>query len=667
MKTMKQTSVIRRMYTGFAIMVLLFVATMMMLLNGTSRIHQQLQTVTTDALPLVSLSNQTSVRLLAADKVFKDFLTSQEPERLAHYDNQFSQSHEQFLTALNQLVEQSRNTPALNDQLSALLALEERYFQEAQTAMTNYRAQLLAQSERQQASRNFQQLHARLNSKMKDYVDDQDSISVKMIAKNYFMKLQQTETITSDALASEDIAVIEQAIKSNKRNVNHLSNAYRSLTALMPDLKSAFDESIARYERDIGQSGGVLDAHAQYIQARNRLYNNIAVLAQEIDSATTLLDGFRQQATRQMDAAITEAGNTYRQGFNHALLLGIGTTLFAAFIGWYLAQSVRRPLKSTLETLEALANGNMTQRSSVNQFVEFSRLATYINTLADNLQEILGQLSQAASELTVVAQENQTTTRDAKNRLHAQREQTASVATAMTEMEHSVNDVSHSAQNTMERVNDVERASGTGREVMSRNISTAHQLSRRLDESVQAVTNLQVMSGNIGKILDVIRNIADQTNLLALNAAIEAARAGEQGRGFAVVADEVRVLARRTTDSTAEIEQMIKELQSRSGQAVTMMQSCVGEMENSIHQASEANSAMEDIQALILEISQMSTQIAEASAEQSSTTASIARSLEEISHISDSNFGAMEEVAEASAKLDSLAHQQHHLVQRFTL
>ncbi|WP_036825394.1 methyl-accepting chemotaxis protein [Photobacterium sanctipauli] len=219
----------------------------------------------------------------------------------------------------------------------------------------------------------------------------------------------------------------------------------------------------------------------------------------------------------------------------------------------------------------------------------------------------------------------------------------------------------------MERVHEVERASNTGREVMSRNINTAHQLSERLDESVKAVSNLQEMSSNIGSILDVIRNIADQTNLLALNAAIEAARAGEQGRGFAVVADEVRVLAKRTTDSTSEIEQMIQSLQSSSGQAVNVMQSCVGEMENSINQASDANSAMEEIQAIILEISQMSTHIAEAAEEQRSTTAEIARTLEDISHIADSNYMSMEEVAEASNKLDTLSHQQNDLVHRFKL
>ncbi|MGF1723266.1 methyl-accepting chemotaxis protein [Photobacterium nomapromontoriensis] len=667
MKTTKQTSVIRRMYTGFALLVILFAGALMMMLDGTSRIHQQLQNVTADALPLVSLSNQTSVRLLAADKIFKDFLTTHDPERMDAYETLFTNAHSAFLNALKQLIAASQHNTALSDQLKALIELEERYFREAYIAMKNYRTQLLAQTERQQSTRSFQQLHGDLSIKMKEHIDGQDSISVKMMAKNYFIKLEQTETITSDALATEDIAAIEKAVKDNRLYVNHLSNAYRSLASIMPELRTTFDSAIAQYTIDIGKNGGVLDAHFQYIDARNKLYDNIATLATEIDQATELLDSFREQANRQMDIAINDADKVYQQGHNNAIMIGISASLFAIFIGWYLAQSVRKPLSATLKTLEALARGDMTQRSNVNQFVEFSNLGIYINTLADNLQEILGQLSQASGELTAVAEENQTTTNQAKHRLHEQRQQTASVATAMTEMEQSVTDVSHSAQNTMERVHEVERASNTGREVMSRNINTARQLSEHLDESVNAVSKLQEMSSNIGSILDVIRNIADQTNLLALNAAIEAARAGDQGRGFAVVADEVRVLAKRTTDSTAEIEQMIQSLQSRSGQAVTVMQNCVDEMGNSIAQASDANSAMEEIQAIIYEISKMSSQIAQAAEEQRSTTASIARSLEDISHIADSNFSSMEEVAEASGKLDVLAHQQNDLVRRFKL
>ncbi len=667
MKKSSQTSVIRRMYSGFVVMVALFVLTIVLMLDGTNRIHNQLTTVTTDALPLVSISNKVSVKLLAADKTFKDFLTSQDPAAMKTYEADFHKATKEFASARQELVAIAESNPELTNYISALTALEQRYFAEAQVAMQNYRTQMLAGDERQQSARRFQRLQAELSIGMKEYINEQDNMAVKMMAKNFFVKLKETETITSDALATDDISSIETAIKANKRSVNHLANAFRSLTTLLSGLKDSFGKSINQYTLDIGKKGGVLDQHYEYIEAKTRLYNNIATLTKEVNQAMSILEQFNQQATNQMDQAIQTADSTYNQGITKAVGIGIIVILLAISIGWYLARSVRRPLVSMLKTLESLTDGDMTQRTERSQFIEFNKLSHHINTLAGNLQQILSQLSQASEDLTKVAAENQSTTALAKQRLNDQREQTVSVATAMTEMEHSVTDVSQSAQNTMERVHEVERASATGREVMSKNINIAHQLSTRLDDSVTAVSDLQQMSSNIGSILDVIRNIADQTNLLALNAAIEAARAGDQGRGFAVVADEVRVLAKRTTDSTSEIESMIQNLQSSSGQAMEMMQSCVTEMDNSINQASDANSAMEEIQAIIIEISQMSSQIAQSAEEQRTTTADIARSLEDISHIADTNYTAMEEVAEASSMLDTLATEQNQLVHKFKL
>ncbi|WP_318405072.1 methyl-accepting chemotaxis protein [Photobacterium leiognathi] len=655
------------MYSGFVVMVALFVLTIVLMLDGTNRIHNQLTTVTTDALPLVSISNKVSVKLLAADKTFKDFLTSQDPAAMKTYEADFHKATKEFASARQELVAIAESNPELTNYINALTALEQRYFAEAQVAMKNYRTQMLAGDERQQSARRFQRLQAELSIGMKEYINEQDNMAVKMMAKNFFVKLKETETITSDALATDDISSIETAIKANKRSVNHLANAFRSLTTLLSGLKDSFGKSINQYTLDIGKKGGVLDQHYEYIEAKTRLYNNIATLTKEVNQAMSILEQFNQQATNQMDQAIQTADSTYNQGITKAIGIGIIVILLAISIGWYLARSVRRPLVSMLKTLESLTDGDMTQRTERSQFIEFNKLSHHINTLAGNLQQILSQLSQASEDLTKVAAENQSTTALAKQRLNDQREQTVSVATAMTEMEHSVTDVSQSAQNTMERVHEVERASATGREVMSKNINIAHQLSTRLDDSVTAVSDLQQMSSNIGSILDVIRNIADQTNLLALNAAIEAARAGDQGRGFAVVADEVRVLAKRTTDSTSEIESMIQNLQSSSGQAMEMMQSCVTEMDNSINQASDANSAMEEIQAIIIEISQMSSQIAQSAEEQRTTTADIARSLEDISHIADTNYTAMEEVAEASSMLDTLATEQNQLVHKFKL
>ncbi|CDU11437.1 methyl-accepting chemotaxis protein [Vibrio coralliirubri] len=660
-------SVIKRMYAGFALIIIMFAVTITIMMNSMNQIHSNFESVSETSLPLVALSNQTSVQLLSADKSFKDFLTTQNAERMSAMRTEFAASQNSFSEVLGSLEAASQNNASLVERIAQLRAMEERYFAEADEAMNNYVAMFEAQEQVQKASRDFQRLHSELTVGMKEYVADQKSISVKVMAKSYFIKLQDAEVITSDALASSDVAFVQKAVNQNKKAVTHLNYAYRGLSTQLPALKNVFDESVQKFTKDVGQKGGVLDKHNNYLQAKQALYVNIANLAVEVDQAMAVLDSFNVTAEEQLNSSLADASSIYDKGLFNAIAIGIVVTVFAAAIGYHIAHSVREPLTRILGTLEGLTEGDMTQRIDIRYDNEFSRVSRHINTLADNLHNILVKLNDASDDLTKTASVNQKTSTETQAQLNSQREQTATVATAMTEMSHSVQEVANSAQSSLTMVQQVESASESGRQIMNTNISTINQLEVRLTESVGAVGELQQMSSQIGSILDVIRGIAEQTNLLALNAAIEAARAGEQGRGFAVVADEVRVLAQKTTQSTSEIETMISNLQSSSKTASNVIESCMSDMDMSVQQASSANSAMEEIQALILEISHMSTHISQAAAEQSETSGDIARNIEDINHIADKSYQAMSSIAEASQNLTILANQQGDLVHQFKL
>ncbi|CDT82798.1 methyl-accepting chemotaxis protein [Vibrio coralliirubri] len=660
-------SVIKRMYAGFALIIIMFAVTITIMMNSMNQIHSNFESVSETSLPLVALSNQTSVQLLSADKSFKDFLTTQNAERMSAMRTEFAASQNSFSEVLGSLEAASQNNASLIERIVQLRAMEERYFAEADEAMNNYVAMFEAQEQVQKASRDFQRLHSELTVGMKEYVADQKSISVKVMAKSYFIKLQDAEVITSDALASSDVAFVQKAVNQNKKAVTHLNYAYRGLSTQLPALKNVFDESVQKFTKDVGQKGGVLDKHNNYLQAKQALYVNIANLAVEVDQAMAVLDSFNVTAEEQLNSSLADASSIYDKGLFNAIAIGIVVTVFAAAIGYHIAHSVREPLTRILGTLEGLTEGDMTQRIDIRYDNEFSRVSRHINTLADNLHNILVKLNDASDDLTKTASVNQKTSTETQAQLNSQREQTATVATAMTEMSHSVQEVANSAQSSLTMVQQVESASESGRQIMNTNISTINQLEVRLTESVGAVGELQQMSSQIGSILDVIRGIAEQTNLLALNAAIEAARAGEQGRGFAVVADEVRVLAQKTTQSTSEIETMISNLQSSSKTASNVIESCMSDMDMSVQQASSANSAMEEIQALILEISHMSTHISQAAAEQSETSGDIARNIEDINHIADKSYQAMSSIAEASQNLTILANQQGDLVHQFKL
>ncbi|ROV57790.1 methyl-accepting chemotaxis protein [Vibrio ponticus] len=660
-------SVIRRMYAGFALIIFMFAVSTIMALRGMEQIHVNFASVTNTSLPLVSLSNRTNVALLSADKLFKDYLTTQSFERMDTIRAQFEEAKTYYDDSLKELEAASANDPELIARVEEVKQIELRYFAAADSAMDNYRNMFAAQEQVQLSTRQFQRLHSELSAGMKEYVEKQDNIVVKVMSRSYFEKLKDAEVITSDALASSDTEAVAKAVAKNKKAVTHLNYAYSGLTTQMPSLKDEFDASVAQFSIDIGQKGGVLDQHNNYLTERKALYENIANLTKEVDTSRSLLNSFSETAQASLNQSLSEAGSVYDSGLIRSIFMCIVIVALAAGIGYHIAHSVRNPLTRILKTLEALSDGDMTQRIDIRYNNEFSRVSGHINTLADNLHDILVKLNQASDNLTHTANTNQQTLSSAQSQLNQQRQQTSSVATAMNQMRQSVEEVAQSAQGSLQMVEQVEVASEQGRQIMSTNITTINQLEMRLTESVDAVKELQTMSSQIGTILDVIRNIAEQTNLLALNAAIEAARAGEQGRGFAVVADEVRVLAQRTTESTSEIEKMIAALQSSSSSANNVIQSCMNDMTLTVDQASDANSAMEEIQSLIIQITEMSGHISSACTEQNSTTAAIAQSVEEINEIADSSYRAMADIAETSNDLTNLANQQGNLVHRFRL
>ncbi|MGL5200181.1 MAG: methyl-accepting chemotaxis protein, partial [Aeromonas veronii] len=376
-----------------------------------------------------------------------------------------------------------------------------------------------------------------------------------------------------------------------------------------------------------------------------------SALIVEIQNQLERITGQSQQLMSQsiQHAKATQSQSTLTQGTSIVVAI-----LIAMLVAYTLGKAIRRPLRELLRVLTEVTQGDMTQRIGFQSKNEFGQLGSQINLLIAQMGEVLAQLSQASAQLNDAAHGNRHTTESVRADLEKQRQETASVAAAMTQMEASVREVAQAANQTLERVQDVEKASEMGRKVMAGNITTTHQLAGKLQQTGKVIGDVSAMSSQIGNILDVIRGIAEQTNLLALNAAIEAARAGEQGRGFAVVADEVRSLAGRTAQSTSEIQTMIENLQQGVAKAVTVMQECSREMDSCVEQSSHANNAMEEVQGIVVLISDMSSQIASAAEQQQATSADIATNLNRISDISDLNYQGIERVAETSQQLDSL-------------
>ncbi|MBL3589519.1 MAG: methyl-accepting chemotaxis protein [gamma proteobacterium endosymbiont of Lamellibrachia anaximandri] len=330
--------------------------------------------------------------------------------------------------------------------------------------------------------------------------------------------------------------------------------------------------------------------------------------------------------------------------------LGLGCPLIIGILVWLISRGVVCPLQNVAVALEGIASeaGSLSDRLDESGNDEISRVARGFNQFADKIERLVERVSGTASDLSIRVADFSSLAEHTDSGIRTQQQQTTQVATAMTEMSATVHEVARSASQTAESAAKADEQANQGREVVNSAVRSIDALASEVGRAVEMIRHVESDSERIGSVLDVIRGIADQTNLLALNAAIEAARAGEQGRGFAVVADEVRTLAQRTQDSTQEIQEMIESLQVGVTQTVEVMAVGQKQAADSVEQAGSAHQSLEEITLAVDTITMMSTQIATAAEEQSMVAEEINRNVVEINHVANETTADSTKSAEAS-------------------
>ncbi|MCP1453774.1 methyl-accepting chemotaxis protein [Pseudomonas kilonensis] len=396
-------------------------------------------------------------------------------------------------------------------------------------------------------------------------------------------------------------------------------------------------------------------------QFRDSQVASASALKKMADQDTRLNGLDNQLTTSQIEKRDQETA----QAKETLIIVTILALAFGLLAAWIITRQIVAPLQQTLVAVERVASGDLSHNLVVTRRDDMGQLQGSLQRMVISLRQLIGGISDGVTQIASAAEQLSAVTEQTSAGVNSQKVETDQVATAMHEMTATVQEVARNAEEASEAAVAADQQAREGEKVVGEAIAQIERLSKEVGNSTEAMGHLKRESDKIGSVLDVIKSVAQQTNLLALNAAIEAARAGEAGRGFAVVADEVRSLAQRTQKSTEEIEELILGLQSGTEQVATTLDNSRNLTDSSVELTRRAGGSLENITRTVSAIQSMNQQIAAAAEQQSAVAEEINRSVVNVRDVSEQTASSSEETAASSAELARLGVHLQTLVGRF--
>jgi len=661
---------------GFTIISILLILTSAISLLNLNTISESTNQQNKLAIPMLKGSNKLSLQLSQmANFTLKGFYQN-DLTALAEDLNSYQTINAQFTPAFEQLKTLAQNESELinnlnevtqiftkfeNDALSVfesrkvsieqqiilsekVSSLEEKA-DDAVTLLLDLADHDLADSHLQRSIRLSEKLENKFNtivSYSSEYSDTLSNDTSLLIKSEMLFSLEGTQSYIN--------VVISDLIKSDMKDVaEELSNLFTSIEELL-----STDSGIILHKN------ALLSANQKTIDMLKSVEKSTTIANKILDKQVDLANQTTIKASDLVKTSVT-SGNT------QTTFIMIASIIIAILIARFTLISITRPLARVNDMLNIVSSGNLSHKLDESGKDEFAQLSKNCNLLIDSLRNLIESIVNRSSQLAAAAEQTSTVTAESTTAIEEQRSQVEQAASATTEMSSTAQSVLSSANDALGEIKQADDEAERVKVISVRNRKTIEQLASEVDSAAQVINQLQQDSASIGGILDVIRGIAEQTNLLALNAAIEAARAGEQGRGFAVVADEVRTLASRTQESTSEIQTMIEALQTGAGKAVTVMDTGRSKASDCVNQSEEADKALETITHAVHEAFDRSSQIATAAEEQNVIAHEISENLESIVAIAEQTTAGSQQTAASSSEVARLAEELQQSVQEFKL
>lgn len=657
--------------TGFACITLVLVLLGSFSAYQFGNVNDLTTKVNTVSIPALVYSSQLQVQFVKMGENALDDFYTQELSALDGVEARFETNYQAFESASSKLKQVVADDPELKSALNATLATNEELVTQVQRLFSTHKEQLT-----------LEQTIENQKSELEELIEDTGSLSMDITDSDGIRKAgADAAGLLEDYLSTLWEQIIDVSSESNLDAVNTVSNEIdASVNAIKETAQKIKNNSRGEADEfatelvekidliaELANGSGSVVANRRaaieaFAQAKAALATSQADIEQGIEQLSHLFSLATEVANenqKAVDSTVADAQNLTMFLF---LPLAIAIAVLVAFVA---VSSITKPLTEVNRMLNIVASGDLTQHLKDDANNEFGELATNCNALINSLRNLIEGIVSRSTQLAAASEQTSDITTETTQAIQNQRAQMEQAATATTEMSSTSQSVMHSADEALNEIKHADAEAQRVKEISLQNKQTIVQLAQEVEEAAQVINKLHTDSASIGSILDVIRGIADQTNLLALNAAIEAARAGEQGRGFAVVADEVRSLASKTQDSTQEIQTMIQLLQSGAEAAVEVMDRGKSQADSCVDQSEVADQALNSITSAVHQTHDASEQISHAAQEQHQVSQEISERLESIVSIAEQTASGADQTAISSHEVARLSEELRQSVVEF--